>query len=54
MCKDVITNLDEGYTNGLRNQCNCTLLIKEEDIGNENWAGNVFIYYVLTNFYQNH
>ena len=54
MCKDVITNLDEGYTNGLRNQCNCTLLIKEEDIGNENWAGNDFIYYVLTNFYQNH
>ena len=54
MCKDVITNLDEGYTNGLRNQCNCTLLIKEEDIGNENWAGNVFIYYGLTNFYQNH
>ena len=54
MCKDVITNLDEGYTNGNRNPCNCTLYTKDKDIGNENWADNVFIYYALTNFYQNH
>jgi len=54
MCKDVITNLDEGYTDGKRNPCSCTLRIKEEDIGEENWADNVFIYYGLTNFYQNH
>jgi len=55
MCKDVITNLDEGYnSDGKRIPCNCTLYIKEEDIGNENWADNVFIYYGLTNFYQNH
>jgi hypothetical protein len=37
-------------------QANCTCLIdlKVEDFGSENWAGKVFIYYGLTNFYQNH
>ena len=54
MCKDVIINLDEGYSDGKRNPCNCTLKIKEEDIGEENWTDSVFIYYGLTNFYQNH
>jgi len=37
-----------------RDNCTCNVDLKTEDFGNENWAGKVFIYYGLTNFYQNH
>jgi len=54
MCKDFIV-APEGYNSeGKRIQCNCTLKIDEGEIGNENWGDKVFIYYGLTNFYQNH
>lgn len=53
MCKDEITDFAKGYNDstGLRIGCDCT---KEIDIGEEDWVGDVFIYYGLTNFYQNH
>jgi len=54
MCKDQIISSDGYDAAGKRIECQCTLRIKEEDIGEENWADNVFIYYGLTNFYQNH
>ena len=34
--------------------CNCVLGISKEKIGDQKWDGPVFIYYGLTNFYQNH
>jgi len=40
--------------------CECILnltketLENEDGLGNEKWMGNVFLYYGLTNFYQNH
>merc|ERR1719153_1473028 len=53
MCKSKITDMAQGYnsTTGLRIGCHCTMDI---DIGEEDWVGDVFIYYGLTNFYQNH
>ena len=54
LCKDQIISTSDGYdAQGKRIECKCTLRIKEEDIGEENWADNVFIYYGLTNFDQN-
>ena len=38
----------------LGDNCTCNVDLKTEDFGSENWAGKVFIYYGLTNFYQNH
>ena len=34
--------------------CSCVLTIREEDIGDSDWEGPVYMYYGLTNFYQNH
>ena len=34
--------------------CKCMLGISKEKIGDQKWDGPVFIYYGLTNFYQNH
>lgn len=58
VCKDVI-NSAENYvtidgTDGMRKTCNCQLKIENKDIGDDDWTGDVFIYYGLTNFYQNH
>jgi len=52
-CKSKITDMAEGYNSstGLRIGCHCT---EDIDIGEEDWVGDVFIYYGLTNFYQNH
>ena len=45
MCKDVILN-----TTIHRRNCTCNISFQIE----ENWSGNVFIYYGLVNFNQNH
>jgi len=42
------------YTNGIPKPCKCELDIKASDIGDTDWEGQVFLYYGLTNFYQNH
>ncbi|XP_023341218.1 cell cycle control protein 50A isoform X1 [Eurytemora carolleeae] len=34
--------------------CTCLLNLNSSDFGTEDWVGKVFIYYGLTNFYQNH
>jgi hypothetical protein len=34
--------------------CECLLPLNPSDFGTENWVGKVFMYYGLTNFYQNH
>ena len=34
--------------------CYCNITVSAEDIGDKDWEGQVFIYYGLTNFYQNH
>ena len=47
LCKDVIENIVDGK----RQKCVCDLDI---DIGDTDWAGPVYLYYGLTNFYQNH
>jgi len=41
-------------TDGNPQSCICELEIPKEDIGDVNWEGEVFLYYGLTNFYQNH
>jgi len=46
-CKNVIENIVDGK----RQKCVCDLDI---DIGDTDWAGPVYLYYGLTNFYQNH
>jgi len=53
-CKDFITSQGGYDAEGKRITCNCILNIAKGDIGDENWSGNVFMYYGLTNFYQNH
>ena len=45
MCKEVIKDKEAWERN-----CTCDISFKI----NENWMGNVFIYYALGNFYQNH
>lgn len=47
-CHEVIANL----VNGVPQTCQC--IKKLEDLGADKWIGKVFIYYGLTNFYQNH
>jgi hypothetical protein len=54
MCKDVINSMENYGTDGLRKTCDCELKIEHTEIGDEDWTGDVFIYYGLTNFYQNH
>ena len=34
--------------------CECIMPVSKDDIGDKIWEGQVFIYYGLTNFYQNH
>eukprot|EP00088_Acartia_fossae_P017451 TRINITY_DN19906_c0_g1_i11.p1 TRINITY_DN19906_c0_g1~~TRINITY_DN19906_c0_g1_i11.p1 ORF type:complete len:384 (-),score=74.79 TRINITY_DN19906_c0_g1_i11:69-1220(-) len=34
--------------------CKCELKLDMADFGEDNWSGKVYIYYGLTNFYQNH
>jgi len=50
VCSKVI----EDYTGGLPKKCTCDLNIDASDIGDADWEGQVFLYYGLTNFYQNH
>jgi hypothetical protein len=42
------------YVNGVPKPCTCHVTIPEEKLGTENWQGKAFVYYGLTNFYQNH
>jgi len=50
MCKDVINDM----SNGKRKECTCEVTITKDDFGDTDWAGPVYLYYGLTNFYQNH
>jgi len=50
-CADVINEMD---SEGKPKNCQCELQIEKEKLGTEAWEGPVFIYYGLTNFYQNH
>ena len=55
MCSDIIH--DQGnwhWVNGKPPDCECRVGIEKEQIGTEYWEGPVFLYYGLTNFYQNH
>lgn len=52
-CADVISDPQE-FVNGKPKSCKCELEISKEKIGDKDWAGPVFLYYGLTNFYQNH
>jgi len=40
--------------NETKTDCVCELDIEESDIGDVDWSGPVYMYYGLTNFYQNH
>eukprot|EP00092_Neocalanus_flemingeri_P041717 GFUD01045438.1.p1 GENE.GFUD01045438.1~~GFUD01045438.1.p1 ORF type:complete len:370 (-),score=95.78 GFUD01045438.1:473-1582(-) len=51
---DVCSKVIESYVDGFPNKCTCDLEIGAEDIGDVDWEGQVFLYYGLTNFYQNH
>lgn len=51
VCSAVIQTMDSV---GHPNKCKCEISIKAEDIGTEDWQGPVYMYYGLTNFYQNH
>jgi len=51
MCSDVIKDY---AADGTPKTCTCELEIPKEDIGDVDWEGEVFLYYGLTNFYQNH
>jgi len=42
------------YEGGVPAPCTCTVPVPQQEIGETDWEGNVFIYYGLTNFYQNH
>lgn len=42
------------YENGNPKPCTCQVLIPEDKLGTVDWLGKVFLYYGLTNFYQNH
>lgn len=45
----------QDYTDkGIPKPCKCELDIEASDIGDTDWEGQVFLYYGLTNFYQNH
>ncbi|KAK3596815.1 hypothetical protein CHS0354_036655, partial [Potamilus streckersoni] len=46
LCADVIGN----YTNGTSNSCSCNISIELQT----DFKGTVYMYYGLTNFYQNH
>ena len=54
LCQEVITSAEGYNAEGLRDTCSCILKIKPDDFGSEDWIKDVFIYYGLTNFYQNH
>jgi len=50
-CHEVISEL----VNGAPKTCQCIKNLEgSADLGADKWIGNVFIYYGLTNFYQNH
>jgi len=49
-CSSVIT--EAGWDGS--NKCICEIEIEESLIGDVSWTGPVYIYYGLTNFYQNH
>jgi hypothetical protein len=59
-CKDIVSGnmcSDEilKYTSeGKPKSCKCNVEISKEEIGDVDWEGQVFLYYGLTNFYQNH
>ena len=54
-CTDAAGTLcSEAITTNPGSTCNCVIPVPAEDIGDKNWEGQVFIYYGLTNFYQNH
>jgi len=54
-CKDQIMNYTLDQTLGwIPPKCTCNMEISKEQIGDDDWTGQVFIYYGLTNFYQNH
>ena len=50
ICSDVIKK----YVDGIPQKCTCDLEIPKDEIGDVDWEGQVFLYYGLTNFYQNH
>jgi len=54
LCSDVISSSPDTWVDGKPPKCECTLAIDAEKIGDEDWEGRVFLYYGLTNFYQNH
>jgi len=55
MCKDRIMNYTEDPSLGLVPlTCTCHEPINQEAIGDIDWEGQVFLYYGLTSFYQNH
>jgi len=51
LCKDFPDGFD---SKGNKLPCDCILAIDSQDIGDTDWQGEVFLYYGLTNFYQNH
>jgi len=52
LCSDKIMNYDAA---GVPETCKCEIELDDvEKMGTVDWEGNVFIYYGLTNFYQNH
>lgn len=53
MCSDVI-NDSALWVDGKPPNCECRVSIEKGQIGDEDWEGPVFLYYGLTNFYQNH
>lgn len=42
------------FVNGVPKPCTCQVLIPPDKLGTDDWQGKVFMYYGLTNFYQNH
>jgi len=54
MIETYIPNPDSNIGGLIPKKCTCELVIDEEEIGEADWEGQVFLYYGLTNFYQNH
>jgi len=59
-CKDIVSGnmcseeILKYTSEGKPKSCKCNVDISEEEIGDVDWEGQVFLYYGLTNFYQNH
>lgn len=53
-CSQVIKQFYKPDSNVIPKKCECILPIPKDKIGDQNWEGQVFLYYGLTNFYQNH